>query len=148
MTKTKTFKKILPEVLSLVLIVAMALTLTCCGVQENTSSVGNNSDSEVTTVGTGEKSFDFTVTDKDGNVTEFKVDTDAKTVGDALLELNLISGDNSGGSFYVKKVNGITADYDKDKTYWAFYENGKYATKGVDTTEIVSGAKYGFKVEK
>ncbi len=147
MTKTKTFKKILPEVLSFVLIVAMALTLTCCGVQENSPT--NVTKAEVMTeVGTGTKTFDLDITDKDGNVRKFKVNTDAKTVGDALLELNLISGDDSGGSFYVKKVNGITADYDKDKTYWAFYENGKYASKGVDTTEIVNGAKYGFKVEK
>lgn len=146
MTKTKNFKKISSAVLSFVLIVAMALTVTCCGVQEDTPS--NETKGEITEVGTGEKSFDFTVTDKDGNVKKFKVNTDAKTVGEALLELNLISGDDSGGSFYVKKVNGITADYDKDKTYWAFYENGKYASKGVDTTEIKDGATYGFKVEK
>ena len=147
MTKTKNFKKISSAVLSFVLIVAMALTMTCCGVQEDTPK--NVTKAEVINeVGTGEKSFDLTVTDKDGNVKKFKVNTDAKTVGEALLELNLISGDNSGGSFYVKKVNGKTADYDKDKTYWAFYENGKYASKGVDTTEIKDGATYGFKVEK
>ena len=52
------------------------------------------------------------------------------------------------GFGYVKKVNGITADYDADQTYWAFYVNGEYATAGVDSTTIEEGATYSFKVEK
>ena len=46
------------------------------------------------------------------------------------------------------KVNGIVADFDVDKTYWAFYVDGEYATSGVDTTEIETGKEYSFKVEK
>ena len=49
---------------------------------------------------------------------------------------------------YVKKVNGILADYNIDKTYWAFYINGEYAFSGVDTTPVENGATYSFKVEK
>lgn len=45
-------------------------------------------------------------------------------------------------------VNGIIADYDVDKTYWAFYINGEYAMSGVDTTKIEEGAAYSLKVEK
>ena len=48
----------------------------------------------------------------------------------------------------MKTVNGITADYDVDQTYWAFYVNGEYATSGADTTAIEEGAAYSFKVEK
>ena len=51
-------------------------------------------------------------------------------------------------SLYVKKVNGITADYDVDQTYWAFYINGEYGMTGVDATDIEAGATYTFKVEK
>ena len=68
--------------------------------------------------------------------------------GEALLELNLIAGDESEYGLYVKQVNGITADYDVDQTYWAFYVNDAYATAGVDTTAVEAGAKYAFKVEK
>ncbi len=49
---------------------------------------------------------------------------------------------------YVKTVNGITADYDTDGTYWAFYVNGEYAMTGVDSTPVEDGAVYAFKVEK
>ena len=44
-------------------------------------------------------------------------------------------------------VNGITADYDTDGKYWAFYINGEYATTGVDATEIDEEAVYTFAVE-
>ena len=67
---------------------------------------------------------------------------------EALLAEGLIEGENGAYGLYVKKVNGIVADYDIDKTYWAFYINGEYAMSGVDTTEIVEGATYSFKVEK
>ena len=49
---------------------------------------------------------------------------------------------------YVKTVNGITADYDADGVYWAFYVNGEYAVSGVDSTPIAEGESYSFKVEK
>ncbi|MBQ2119193.1 MAG: DUF4430 domain-containing protein, partial [Clostridia bacterium] len=48
----------------------------------------------------------------------------------------------SAYGLYVKKVNGITADYDTDKAYWAFYLNGEYASTGVDSTDIDENVKY------
>lgn len=47
-----------------------------------------------------------------------------------------------------KTVNGMTADYDKDGVYWAFYINGEYAMTGVDATNITDGAQYAFRMEK
>ena len=59
-------------------------------------------------------------------------------------------GEGGPGAYglYVKTVNGIKADYDKDKAYWAFYVNDSYAMSGVDSTEIKEGEVYSFKVEK
>ena len=99
-------------------------------------------------LGEGKTQFDFSVVDKDGKETKMEIHTDKKTVGEALLELELIEGEESEYGLYVKKVNGITADYDVDKTYWAFYINDEYAMTGVDATEIKEGEKYTFKVEK
>ncbi len=98
--------------------------------------------------GDGAVQFTFTVVDADGNETSFDIHTDAETVGAALLEQNLIAGDDSEYGLYVKTVNGITADYDTDGTYWAFYVNGEYAMTGVDSTPVEDGAAYAFKVEK
>ncbi|MGN0438867.1 MAG: DUF4430 domain-containing protein [Lachnospiraceae bacterium] len=99
-------------------------------------------------LGEGQTQFMFTVTDQEGNSTNFEIHTDKATVGEALLELGLIAGDEGEYGLYVKTVNGITADYDVDKTYWAFYINGEYASTGVDATAVEEGAAYTFKIEK
>ena len=104
--------------------------------------------SDVTVLGEGKAAFNFTVVDKDGNETKFEIHTDKTTVGDALLENGLIEGEESQYGLYVKKVNGILADYDVDQTYWGFYVNGEYAMSGVDTTNIEEGKNYSFKVSK
>ena len=95
-----------------------------------------------TTMGEGATTFYLTVQDVDGTVTKFQVNTDATTVGEALLALELIAGDDSEYGLYVTSVNGITADWDTEKAYWAFYIDGEYAMTGVDATDIVAGTTY------
>ena len=97
--------------------------------------------------GLGEKVFGLQVTDKEGNVTSVTVCTDAETVGAALAALDIVAGEESEWGLYVKTVNGITADYETDGTYWAFYINGEYAMTGVDATEIDEEAVYAFAIE-
>ena len=99
------------------------------------------------TYGTGAKSFAFSVTDPEGNETAVTVKTDKQYVGEALLELGLIAGEDSSFGLYVKTVNGVTLDYDKDGKYWALYVDGEYALTGVDTTEVVDGSAYAFVAE-
>ena len=140
-------KKVTSWLLCMMLIVAMALTAGCGEKkQEQNSSAGQ----EVVTnkLGEGKTQFNFTVVDKDGKETVFDIHTDKTIVGDALLELDLIAGEEGAYGLYVKQVNGITADYDVDQTYWAFYVNGEYGMAGVDVTAIEAGATYTFKVEK
>ena len=95
-----------------------------------------------TELGEGTTDFYFTAKDVDGTVTKYLIHTDAATVGEALLALELIAGDESEYGLYVTTVNGITADWDTEKAYWAFYIDGEYAQTGVDATEIVAGATY------
>ena len=103
---------------------------------------------DVIELGEGSVKFGFVVVDGDGNETDYVIHTDAETVGDALLEQNLIEGDDSEYGLYVKTVNGVTADYDTDGTYWAFYINDEYASTGVDATPVTDGDTYMFRVEK
>ena len=93
-------------------------------------------------MGEGATIFYLTVKNVDNTVTRFQINTDAATVGEALLALELIAGDESDYGLYVTTVNGITADWDTEKAYWAFYIDGEYAMTGVDTTEIVAGTTY------
>ncbi|MBQ8633637.1 MAG: DUF4430 domain-containing protein [Lachnospiraceae bacterium] len=145
--KFRSNKKFTSWLLCMMLIVAMALTAGCGEKkQEDNSSAGQ--EVSVNKLGEGKTQFNFTVVDKDGKETAFDIHTDKTTVGDALLELGLIAGEEGAYGLYVKQVNGITADYDVDQTYWAFYVNGEYGMTGVDATDIEAGATYTFKVEK
>ena len=135
--------KFFASVLCMVLIVAMALSMTAC--TNNTADKGDANQEQGQLV---EQSFTFEVVDKDGNVTTFDITTDKATVGEALLEEGLIAGEVGQYGLYVTEVNGIVADYNVDRTYWAFYVDGAYASSGVDTTGVADGATYSFKVEK
>lgn len=152
--RIKSSKGIYLRTICMMLIVVMALTIVACGANNQKDSVQpstnvqNTEENKGNILGEGQTKFTFTVVDKDGNETAFEIHTDKENVGDALLEHNLIAGDESEYGLYVKTVNGITADYDVDQTYWAFYINGEYASTGVDSTKIEEGAAYSFKVEK
>jgi hypothetical protein len=143
----KRISKISVFILCMVLIAAIALTTAGCSVNK-TQNVGDTVSLTGGNIGTGEKSFTFIVVDESGKETTFTVNTDKEKVGEALLENKLIAGEMGDYGLYVKTVNGITADYDVSKTYWAFYENGSYAMTGVDATDIVDGSTYSFKIEK
>ena len=148
--QTKLNRKRLPFIPCMVLIVAMALLTTGCnGKKANgaSSSTGTLVQAESGQLGEGSTVFSFTVTDRDGNETPFEIHTDKETVGEALLELGMIEGDESEYGLYVKTVNGITADYDADGVYWAFYINDEYAPTGVDSTTITEGDRYVFRIE-
>ena len=100
-----------------------------------------------TELGEGAKTVIVTVKAEGQSVT-FTIKTDRNTVGDALIDNALVEGDESTYGLYIKKVNGILADYNIDGSYWAFYINGKYAISGVDTTEITEGAVYSLEYTK
>ena len=42
----------------------------------------------------------------------------------------------------LKKVNGITADYDVNKCYWGINKDGESLMTGVDGAEIKDGEHY------
>lgn len=147
MQKTQ-MKKLLSLILCMVLIAAMALLVTGCSGKTDEAALTTTVYESGSVIGEGNTSFTFTVSDIDGNESVFEVKTDRSTVGDALLDTGIIAGEDGEFGLYVKEVNGITADFDTDGTYWAFYINGEYAMTGVDTTEIDAGAAYAFKVEK
>lgn len=158
--KQTRIKKHLSLFLCMMLIAATALFTTGCNGNSNaeagaateqaaTTDVAETGESaEAQVVGEGATVFAFTVVDADGIETAFEVHTDKAIVGEALLDCGLIAGDESGYGLYVKTVNGVTADYDTDGAYWAFYVDGEYAQAGVDATNIEEGKIYSFKYEK
>ncbi len=138
-------KKLLSILLTAVMLFSFAA---CSGTQTPTDASTTAGDNlQVTHIGEGEKSFDFTVVDTDGSTMSYKVSTDKKTVGEALLDAKLIEGENGPYGLYVKTVAGKTYDYTKDGKYWAFYANGELSATGVDMTDITENAIYSFRAE-
>lgn len=70
------------------------------------------------------------------------VHTDRDMLGAALIDNELVSGDESEYGLYIKFVNGIEADYDKNQAYWSISKDGEYLMTGADTTPIADGENY------
>ena len=135
-------KKMIRSVVLVALVLSFVLCLVSCNEKIDAEGLWENatyrSDKEF---GKGEKTVEVEVKVEEQSVT-FTIHTDADTLGEALLEHELIAGEDSQYGIYVKTVNGILADYDVNKSYWGFYQNGEYLMSGVDTTAIVGGEHF------
>ena len=141
-------KTVLRITVATVLAMAVAVSLCSCAKTIDTKALWENATyGEDTAFGTGEKTVTVEVKAGERSVT-FTIHTDKDTVGEALFEHNLIDGDEGAYGLYVKVVNGITADYDTDQSYWAFYINGETAMTGVDGATITEGETYRLEYEK
>lgn len=129
----KKFTKILSLILVLALTAAACMSLVSCEKPKGDDS---------------EKTITVTVIDNEGKETVFTITTTAKTLRAALEQENLIEGDESEYGLYVKVVNGVRADYDKDGAWWGFYKDGVMCPTGVDTTMISDGDNYEIRYEK
>ena len=134
-------KKTIQSTVTVILALIFIIALVSCDTAEKTGVWENATYRKDTEFGNGAKTVVVEVKAEDQQVT-FTIKTDKDTVGAALLEHGLIAGEQGAYGLYIKQVNGITADYDVDQTYWSFYINGEYAMTGVDTTEITEGATY------
>ena len=123
------------RMISLLLALVMVFALTACGAKEEAPAADA-------------VSFKVVVTDLEGNETAFEYTSSAASVGEALVAEGLIEGHETEYGLYIDTVNGITADWDADQTYWAFYIHGEYATTGIDGTEIVADTTYGLTLTK
>ena len=129
-------------IIAFILIIAVTVAvLTSCGADQSADKWENASYTTDTEFGSGAKTVTVTVKVEEHTVT-FTINTDKSTLGDALLEHGLIAGEQGDYGLYVKTVNGITADYDTDQSYWGFYQNGEYMMTGVDGTKISGGESY------
>ena len=148
MMRKTNLKKALSFLLCMALIAAMALFATGCSGKKTAETVdGTTVYADGDVVGEGAKQFTLVIADKDGNETRLEIHTDKDIVGEALLDNQVVAGEDSQYGMYVKTVNGITADFDTDGVYWAFYIDGEYAMTGVDATEITEGVTYSLRVE-
>ena len=125
----------------LLLALLMTLCFVACADVEKTGAWETATYDRDTELGEGAKTVTVKVIAEEQELT-FTIHTDKETLGDALLEHKLIDGDQGPYGLYVKKVNGIVADYDVDQTWWKLSKAGVDAMTGVDSTEIADGEHY------
>lgn len=135
-------KKTVTLVTSLLLCLAVVLTMAGCGKTVDKAGLWEEATYlKDTEFGDGSTTVEVEVKIGEESVT-FTIHTDKTTLGEAMAEHDLIGGEEGPYGLYLKVVNGITADYDIDRSYWGFYKNGEYMMTGVDTTEITDGEHY------
>ena len=91
---------------------------------------------------TGTKAFAVSVVHKDGKEAVFSYKTDEAYLGTVLLAEGLLQGEEGPYGLMIHTVDGETADWDRDHSYWALYIGEEYATTGVDTTPVTDGGEY------
>ena len=133
----KTMTRIALVVLALVTVIS----LVACADVEKTGVWENATYTSDKTFGNGSKTVMVEVKAGDQSLT-FTIKTDKETLADALLEHELIEGEDGAYGIYIKKVNGIVADYDIDQTYWSLSKNGEMSMIGASDTTIADGEHY------
>ena len=90
----------------------------------------------------GSKTFTVTVVHKDGTSKDFTYSTDEEYLGAVLTAEGLIVGAEGPYGLMIDTVDGETASWDADQSYWALYVGEEYATTGVDTTPVNDGDSF------
>jgi len=133
----------------LLLVLSLSIVFTGCGEKgvtetdkTNVSSVGDSLYSADTELGEGSKTVYVKVTDDQKKTITFTIHTDEEYLGKALLNNGVIKGNDGQYGLYITHVNGLEANYDKDKSYWGFFKNGEYMITGVDQTKFEDGETY------
>lgn len=133
-------KKLLKALLLLLLALIFVCTLTACADIDRTGDWETATYDRDTKLGKGEKTITVKVVAAEQELT-FTIRTDKENLEDALVEVELIDGDQGAYGMYIKKVNGIVADFDADGSYWAITKSGE-DTLGAKSTIIADGDCY------
>ena len=89
----------------------------------------------------GSKDITIEVVNKAAESTVYEVSTDAEFLRQAMEEADGLTfeGTESEYGMMVSTVNGETADYSVDCSYWGFFVNDEYCNYGIDTQPVVDG---------
>lgn len=93
----------------------------------------------------GSKTITLEVIHGDGSTASFTVSSEAENLRAALEQVDgLIEGEESAYGLMVSTVDGETADYARDQSWWCLTKDGEWIDTGVDSTMISDGEHYEF----
>ncbi len=84
--------------------------------------------------------FTLVIVHSDGKEKIVEIQTDREFLAEALLDEKLIVESDSPGLY--NTVDGETADYNVNQSWWKFIINGQDSFEGMNTTVIQDGAVY------
>jgi len=90
----------------------------------------------------GEKEITVEVVHGDGSKAEFTYQTDLEYLGELLVSEGLISGEEGPYGLYVETVDGETASYERDCSWWCLTCNGEDSQTGADSVVLEDGSVY------
>ena len=90
----------------------------------------------------GKKSVTVTVTYDDGSTKDFTYETEENYLGPLLRNEGLVAGHVDGDSFFIDAVDGLTADYSANESWWKVLADGEQAFVGVDEIALKDGGVY------
>ena len=90
----------------------------------------------------GGKTITVTVVHKDGTEKVFEYATDAEYLGDLIVAEGLVNGEEGPYGLYFDTVDGETASWDADQSYWSILIGEEYATVGADGIVLTDGGEY------
>ena len=116
--------KKMERALALILLFLMLVTVSACDKpQTDTSS----------------KEITVTVVFENEETKEFVIETEAQYLAEALAEKKIIEYQEDG---YYTTVDGVTADYSVNKSWWCLTQNGKMSAEGFNTQPIADGDRF------
>ena len=101
----------------------------------------------------GAKEYTLEVVDDQGNSKVYTARTDQEYLRGAMDELAAAgdfsySGEESQYGIMILTVNGVTADYNKDGSWWGIYVNGNMGEYGADSQPVNDGDGFVLLYEK
>lgn len=90
---------------------------------------------------TGSKNIDVTIVYKDKTEKNYELKTDAEFLADALFEKELITEEEYKSGYYTV-IDGVTADYNVDKSWWCVTKDGEMTNVGMNELALSDGDAY------
>ena len=89
----------------------------------------------------GAKTVTINVVNSEGETKEYVVKTDAEYLRQVMDEAKGLTyeGIEDATSFMIMTINGETADWSVNQSYWSFSVNGEYCNYGVNDQPVADG---------
>ena len=90
----------------------------------------------------GGKDITVIVVHGDGSEKTFAYTTDAEYLGEVIVAEGLVNGEEGPYGLYFDTVDGETASWEADQSYWGLFIGEEYATTGADGIVLTDGGVY------